>query len=143
MGRPLGAILTSLLDKTGSLGAGLADTNGLLLQSCGLHGGTQADEVAAHLLGNAPTLTPLVEDRLVESILIGERYCFYLRWLENGQHFLYVMTLDRGNGGVVRYTLREAAQELTAIFGGNQGSGGATRQRLEQPRKFPSGGLVR
>ena len=142
MARPLGAILTSLLDKTGSLGVGLADTNGLLLQSCGLHGGTQADEVAAHLLGNAPTLTPLVEDRLVESILIGEKYCFYLRWLEHGKHFLYTMTLDRGNGGIIRYSLREAAQELAPVFG-TQASSSAARQRLEQPRKFPGGKLVR
>ena len=142
MARPLGAILTSLLDKTGSLGVGLADTNGLLLQSCGRHGGTQADEVAAHLLGNAPTLTPLVEDRLVESILIGEKYCFYLRWLEHGKHFLYTMTLDRGNGGIIRYSLREADQELAPVFG-TQASSGAARQRLEQPRKFPRGKLVR
>ena len=145
MARPLTLLLTSLLDTTGSLGVGVVDGNGLLVQSCGLHGDQSAEKVAACLsTSQAVGMTTLLDDTLLESLWVGQRYCFHLRWLalrlSVRPYLVYAMTENAGKGGAVRAELRSCSAELSTLF---SDSSSATRQRLEQPRQFVSRRLIR
>lgn len=140
MARPLTALLTSLLDTTGGLGVGVVDGNGLLVQSCGLHGDESTERVAAYLSADqAQRMTDLLADTLLESVLVGQRYCFYLRWLAVPPYLAYVMTESTGKSGV-RTELRNCSREVSALI---SNSGRPTRERLEQPRQFIGSRLIR
>lgn len=141
MARPLTALLTSLLDTTGGLGVGVVDGNGLLVQGCGLHGDESAERVAAYLSADqAPRMAQLLDDTLLESVLVGQRYCFYLRWLAVPPYLAYVMTENTGKAGSVRAELRSYSREVSALI---SNSGRPTRERLEQPRQFIGSRLIR
>lgn len=141
MARPLTVSLTSLLDLSGGLGVGVVDGNGLLVQGCGRHGDQAADKVAAYLgASQAVGTSPLLEDALLESLLVGRRYCFYLKWLAVRPYLVYVMTENTRGGSSVRTELRKCSAELSSLL---THSGGARRERLEQPRQFVSSRLIR
>ena len=146
MERPLTSHLNALLNETASLGVGVGDTSGLLIQSSGLHAALAPDQVAAHLSQHEPLkFEQLSEDSLVEAVLIGQRYCFYLRWLTGGAYFVYVMTEAKAKGGEVRYALKKAETVFARALGlpAAEGLTDAAGERLEQPRKFLSDPLVR
>ena len=141
MARPLTVLLTSLLDTTGSLGVGVVDGNGLLVQGCGLHGDQSAEKVAAYLgTGQAASMTTVLDDTLLESLLVGQRYRFYVHWLAVRPYLAYIMTENTSKAGAVRAELRSCGGELSALF---SSSGRSARERLKQPRQFVSSRLVR
>ena len=148
MERPLITLLRFLLDKSGGLGAGVADTTGLILQSQGLHDGYQAEEVAAHLSHmKPPKFNELTQDTLVETSFVGERHAFYMRWLTGGQHFIYVMATAKTHNRVIRLAMAKSASSFERALGlakqGKVDSATAVSERLEQPRKFINSKLIR
>jgi len=148
MERPLITLLRFLVDKSDGLGAGIADTTGLILQSHGQHGGYQPEEVAAHLSHmKPPRFSELTQDTLVETSLVGQTYAYYMRWLEGGQHFIYVMASSKAHNRVIRLSMVKSASSFERALGlspdGKLESTVAAGERLEQPRKFMGGKLVR
>ena len=141
----MSTLINRFLDLTGSLGVGVADTNGFLVQGAGGHAGIAPEKVAASLACATPALlASLGGDTLNETILIGEKHCFYARWLSNGRYFAYIMTQDKTSGGKVRYALHELTEKVEGMLS-HPGTGlrPTLRERLEQPRQFPGAGLVR
>lgn len=141
MQAPLAALLQLLLDSAQGLGAGLMDKNGFLLDSCGAHDSHNPAAIGAFLSHHR--LTPLevsLGDAVTEQVWIGQRYSFYLYWLE-GDKLLYVMAKATAPGGPIRQALRQTAASLSGL--GAPVSGAPLRERLEQPRQFVSDILIR
>ncbi len=135
-------MLATLLDASASLGVGVADANGLLVEAHGLHDGCLPEAVAAHLShSRSSALETLLNDTLEEQILLGERYCFYLRWLPERPYFAYVMTRREAARSGLRHSLKGAVADLGLSFGAR--SAPPLRERLEQPRQFLRDALVR
>ena len=145
MTRSLRQIFDALLDRTGSLGAGVVDFSGLAVHTSGLHGGLDPQAIAAHLpCLHGGFFAALLEDTLVEDVLIGERYSFYLRRLSGHTFFMYIMTEDKTSGGTLRYALRHSEEAVVkALCLTETALSAATNERLEQPREFLSERLVR
>lgn len=140
-------LLRFLVDKSGGLGAGVADTTGLILQSHGLHDGYVADEVAAHLSHmKPPKFGELTQDTLVETSLVGRRHAFHMRWLNGEQHFVYVMISAKASSRVTRLALAKSAPSFERALGllkGKPKLAAPESERLEQPRKFINSKLIR
>lgn len=128
----IAAVLQALLDRSGALGVGLVDRQGLLLESCGAHDGQRPEAIAALLCHPPFELAALLEDVVSEQVWIGQRYSFYLRYLSS--HRLYAMSWARAAGGPIRQQLQRAAQALGGAL--EPSLGAPARQRLEQPRQF-------
>lgn len=140
MRRPLTTALEDLLNRSQSLGVGLVDANGLLIECCGEHDGKEPVELAVHLPYAKPGSFELfLEERWVEHILVGVFFNLYLRWLPGYTHLVYCMTPTVGvSGGPVRFALKQSAEELAAQLNMLDAP---LSQRLEQPRKFTNGRL--
>ncbi len=143
MRQELTSLLTSLQDGTGSLGVGVADANGLLIQSQGEHGGIDAGKIAAHLAARRGTsLEQLVGDPVEEHITVGRTFTFVVRWFLDHGYFIYAMTHREIRGGPVRHGIKTTAERLERWFDG-RGLLLTKRERLEEPRKFSRDRLIR
>ena len=140
MRRPLASLLETLLNRSESLGVGLVDANGLLVEACGFHDGKDANELAVHLpYANPAGFELFLEERWVEHIMVGVFFNLYVRWLPNYKHLVYCMTPTVGvSGGPVRYALKNTCEDIAELF---DILDMPLRERLEQPRQFTNGRL--
>jgi hypothetical protein len=143
MRRVVTPLFASLLDSTKSLGAGLVDTNGFLLESHGPHAGRNPNELILLVpQGRTSSLERYLSDTTNEHILIGEKYSFYLRYFPDKTYFVYAMADSKTSGGPVRYELQQLSLSMQKILSDNTLLS-PLRQRLEQPRQSLRKTLVR
>ena len=136
MRRELVTILSSLHDVTLSLGVGLVDKNGLLIESCGQHAAFDPHMIAA-VVSQPPSIpfTSLLGDELEEYVVIGQKYSFFVLCLTYSQTTVYAMTERKVNGGTVRYELRRATSDLKTLLHTEKLMLPVSK-RLKQPRQF-------
>jgi hypothetical protein len=143
MRRIVTPLFASLLDTTKSLGAGLVDANGFLLESHGPHAGHDPNELVLLVpQGRTSLLERYLSDTTYEHILVGEKFSFYLRYFIDKSYFVYAMTDAKTSGGPVRYELQQLALSMHDILEDDTLLS-PLRQRLEQPRQFLRKTLVR
>jgi hypothetical protein len=142
----LHAIFNLLLDRSETLGVGLVDPHGFLVQSAGEHGGYACVTLAANTrtISNrmTPILTDVLSEPLREQIILCESYTLYLLTLEESDYLLYALAKPNVPGGRVRLALRESATALAPVLAG-QALTRSPGQRLEQPRQFRRLSLTR
>ncbi len=137
MSRNISQIISSLVDKTQSLGGGLVDSSGLLVHSSGHHGNKNKDEFAVYLFAMSPKkLDVFLDDNVKEYIILSEKYKIYCYWLDNAQYLLYILTKETAQGKIVRTNLHSAAKKIEQDL--NLSSAIPISQRLEQPRHMSS-----
>jgi hypothetical protein len=142
MRRVVTPLFEAALDSSHSLGVGWFDTQGFLIHAHGPHQGFKPEELVLHfprqdVLG----LESFVQDLPVEYVLIGQKYSFYIRFLPQYNYLVYAMVASDKSGGKVRFALRELAEALQNVM--HDSLFVAVRQRLEQPRQFLGGSLIR
>jgi len=136
MQQSLSCILETLLNETDSLGVGCLDTNGLLIDSKGEHSGKDAHKLACYLSHIQPNnLANYLGDSVTENIIMGHQHHFYLKWLADQQHLVYVMTHPKASGSTTRQVLHKSTKKIFLLMQ-ERASGVTLSQRLEQPRKF-------
>lgn len=142
MRRVVTPLFAALLDITKSLGAGLVDANGFLLESHGPHAGRNPNELILLIpQGRSNALERYLSDNTHEHILIGDKFSFYLRYFPNKSYFVYAMTDSKTSGGPVRYELQQLALSMQKIL--RDDSLMPRRERLEQPHQSLRKTLVR
>jgi hypothetical protein len=142
MRRVVTPLFAALLDTTKSLGAGLVDTNGFLLESHGPHAGRDPNEIILLVpQGRTHALERYLTDTTNEHILIGEKYSFYLRYFPDKRYFVYAMAESKTSGGPVRYELQQLSVSMQNIL--RDDSLTPRRERLEQTRQLLRKTLVR
>jgi hypothetical protein len=143
MRRIVTPLFAALLDTTKSLGTGLVDVNGFLLEFHGPHAGRNPNELILLVpQGRSSSLERYLSDTTSEHILVGEKYSFYLRYFTDKSYFVYAMTDAKTSGGPVRYELQQLSLSLQNIMKDDTLLS-PLRQRLEQPRQFLRKTLVR
>jgi hypothetical protein len=143
MRRIVTPLFASLLDTTKSLGSGLVDANGFLIEFHGPHAGHDPNELILLVpQGRTNPLERYLSDTTSEHILIGEKFSFYLRYFPDKSYFVYAMTDGRTSGGPVRYELQQLSFSMQAILNDNALLS-PLRQRLEQPSQALRKTLVR
>jgi hypothetical protein len=142
MRRVVTPLFAALLDTTKSLGAGLVDTNGFLLESHGPHAGKDPNELILLVpQGRTGFLERYLGDKTNEHIIVGEKFSFYLRYFPDKSYFIYAMTDGKTSGGPVRYELQQLASSMQKIL--QETSLMPRRERLEQPSKSLRKTLIR
>ncbi len=142
MRRVVTPLFAALLDITKSLGAGLVDVNGFLLESHGPHGGRDPNELILLVpQGRTGALERYLSDHTNEHILIGEKFSFYLRYFPDKSYFVYAMVESKTSGGPVRYELQQLSLSMQKIL--KDDSLMPRRERLEQPSKSLRKTLIR
>jgi hypothetical protein len=142
MRRVVTPLFAALLDTTKSLGAGLVDVNGFLLESHGPHAGRDPNEIILLVpQGRTGALERYLGDKTNEHILVGDKFCFYLRYFPDKSYFVYAMTDGKTSGGPVRYELQQLAISMQKIL--RDDSLMPRRERLEQPHQHLRKTLVR
>jgi hypothetical protein len=142
MRRVVTPLFAALLDTTRSLGAGLVDANGFLLESHGPHAGRDPNELILLVpQGRSLALERYLTDTTNEHILIGEKFSFYLRYFPDKRYFVYAMTEAKTSGGPVRYELQQLSLSMQKILKGDLLV--PRRERLEQPSKSLRKTLIR
>ncbi len=137
MSRSISQIISSLVDKTQSLGGGLVDSKGLLIHSSGYHGKKDKDEFAVYLLAMSPkNINSYLADELKEFIILGKDFKIYCYWLDGAQYLVYLLAKSDIRGKTLRTYLHEAATNIEQRL--NPSSVTAVSQRLEQPRHMSS-----
>ena len=130
------------LDACQSLGVGWFDTQGFLIHAYGPHEGFRPEELVLYFpRQDILSLESYVQDSPVEYVVIGKKYSFYIRFLVQHDYLLYAMVASEKSGGKVRYALRELSEDLQDVMQDNLLV--SARQRLEQPRQFLGGRLIR
>jgi hypothetical protein len=143
MRRIVSPLFASLLDTTKSLGAGLVDANGFLLESHGPHAGYDPNELILLVpQGRTNLLERYLSDIILEHIFVGERFSFYLRYFTDKSYFVYAMTDGKTSGGPVRYELQQLSLSMHKILK-DDSLFSPLRERLEQPRQLLRKTLVR
>jgi hypothetical protein len=138
MRRIVTPMFASLLDTTKSLGSGLVDANGFLIEFHGPHAGHDPNELILLIpQGRTNLLERYLSDTTSEHILIGEKFSFYLRYFPDKSHFVYAMT-----DGKTSYELQQLSLSMQAILNDDTLLS-PLRQRLEQPRQLLRKTLVR
>jgi len=137
MSRNISQIVSSLVDKTQSLGGGLVDSEGLLIHSNGYHAKKDKDEFAVYLLAMSPkNINTCLADELKEYIILGKDYKIYCYWLAKADYLLYLLTKADAQGKIVRTNMHTAANNIEQKLAGDSVT--AVSQRLEQPRHMSS-----
>lgn len=140
------AIFNILLDQSESLGVGLVDPHGFLVQSAGEHGGYSCSILAVNTrtISNrmSPILTELLDEPLREHIILCADHTLYLLMHEQSDYLLYALAKPDVPGGRIRLAMREAAMKLTPVLAGRN-LVSPVGQRLEQPRQFRRLSLAR
>jgi hypothetical protein len=143
MRRIVTPLFLALLDTTKSLGAGLVDNNGFLLEAHGPHGGKNPNELILLVpQGRTTFLERYLGDNTNEHILVGEKFSFYLRYFPDKSYFVYAMTEGKTSGGPVRYELQQLSLAMQKILR-DDSLLAPLSQRLEQPSKSLRKTLVR
>ncbi len=143
MRRVVTPLFAALLDTTKSLGAGLVDANGFVLEAHGPHAGKDPNELILLVpQGRTTALESYLSDTTNEHILVGVKYSFYLRYFTDKSFFVYAMTEAKTSGGPVRYELQELARSLHKLLK-DDSLLSPLRQRLEQPSKSLRKTLIR
>ncbi|MGL4609476.1 MAG: hypothetical protein ACRCYY_07290 [Trueperaceae bacterium] len=142
MRRIVTPLFASLLDTTKSLGAGLVDANGFLIEFHGPHAGRDPNELILLVpQGRTSALELYLADMTHEHILIGEKFSFYLRYFPDKSYFVYAMTNAKTSGGPVRYELQQLSATMQNIL--QDDSLMPRRERLEQPNQSLRKTLIR
>lgn len=135
--------LESICDKTECIGAGLVDTNGLLIHSSGAHAAKTPSELAVFLSHSKPSdLEQFLGKPVTEQILLSEDYTLFVRWFAEGTFLLYGMTKAGVRSSAVRHALRLAEETIEPALVQDK-LFTPLRKRLEQPRKLTSSSLVK
>jgi hypothetical protein len=143
MRRVVTPLFAAMLDTTKSLGAGLVDVNGFLLESHGPHAGRDPNELILLIpQGRSSALERYLGDSTNEHILIGEKFSFYLRYFPDKSYFIYAMTEAKTSGGPVRYELQQLSLSMQKILK-DDSLLAPLSQRLEQPGKSLRKTLIR
>ncbi len=144
MKQPLNKMFASLLDRSGCLGIGLLDRNGLLIQSSGEHEGLSPTLLAALFAAFYNPSIHLLERALAENleyqILLGKKYHVHLSRI-NRRYTLYALASPDTATGKVRSALKQSKNDLEAVLKG-EGLFTPSHQGLKQPRQFANSGLV-
>ena len=110
MKQRLNQIFVSLLDKSGCLGVGLLDKNGLLIQSSGEHEGLSATTLAAVLAAlYNPSLYVLeraLAEGLDDQIFLGQNHHIHLSKVSR-QYIVYGLAAPNISTGKVRLALKQ------------------------------------
>jgi hypothetical protein len=143
MRRVVSPLFAALLDITKSLGAGLVDNNGFLLEAHGPHAGKDPNEIILLVpQGRTGALERYLSDNTNEHILIGEKFSFYLRYFPDKTYFVYAMAASKTSGGPVRYELQQLSVAMQKILK-DDSLLAPLSQRLEQPSKSLRKTLIR
>ena len=133
MSKNISQIVSSLVDKTQSLGGELVDSEGLLIHSSGYHAKKDKDEFAVYLLAMSPkNINEFLSQDFKEYIILGNDYKIYCYWLDNANYLLYLLTKVGAQGKIVRSNLHSSAKAIEQKL--TTSSVTAVSQRLEQPR---------